>query len=156
VLPPADDARCGNGSTDESRFGAVDRCGARGAGPDVGLTRAEPDLRWSLKRAEEYLLAVDDGSLEPAPPAVGAARLPLGAVDRLLADGLTDLRRGMSPNGLTLWPPRADARDHDGGNLWTGAAGGLATPPRRAADRRRLASGLGCPGDQRLAAVRIC
>ncbi|GGM55332.1 class IV lanthionine synthetase LanL [Dactylosporangium sucinum] len=94
----------------------------------LGLTDPDPQARWTLKRAEEHLMSMDLSAVpaEPAPPPE-----PDG-VDRLIADGLTHLRRGMTPSAPALWPQRADSRDHDAANLWTGAAGSLAVLTRAA------------------------
>jgi hypothetical protein len=98
--------------------------------PIVGLTETDPDLRWSSKQAEEYLRNIGDIVAEPLPLTGGSTELV--AVDRLLADGLTHLHRGMTPNANALWPRQEKSRDYDGGNLWTGAAGPLATLTRAA------------------------
>ncbi|MET7403373.1 class IV lanthionine synthetase LanL, partial [Dactylosporangium sp. NPDC005572] len=124
------------------------------APPVLGLTDPDPQARWTLKRAEAHLMSIGD-SVVPLKP--GPAGEPDG-VDRLIADGLTHLRQGMTPGAPALWPQRADSRDHDAANLWTGAAGGLAVLTRAArltgdpalrADVTRAAAWL----DERLFAV---
>ncbi|MFE5774172.1 class IV lanthionine synthetase LanL [Streptomyces sp. NPDC056485] len=109
----------------------------------AGLVRSDPEDRWTLGRAEEYLLGLSrtpgtPGGAEAGPGSVPApkAAAPLYrevAVERLLADGLLHLRRSMTPHRDTLWPrPERRVAQTDPCNTWNGAAGVLATLTRAA------------------------
>ena len=82
----------------------------------LGLTEADPARRWSLEQAYAYLEAPTPGTRTAARP------LRSHDPDRVIRDGLTHLRRTMTPDRATLWPTRSDA---DPGNAWHGAAGML-------------------------------
>src|SRR5262249_3977386 len=91
----------------------------------VGLTEADPAARWSLKRAEEYLLDLPEAAAATVP-----ARLPVPTdrLDRLIADGVRYLCRTMTPDESTLWPRNPmHFHDIDAASAWPGAAGVLAT-----------------------------
>ncbi|MFI5911632.1 class IV lanthionine synthetase LanL [Dactylosporangium sp. NPDC051541] len=99
----------------------------------VGLTDEEPGRRWSLERVRAHL-----GQQIPAPSA-GIRTMPALARDdgwpTLVDDALAHVRRGMRARPGSLWEPSAPARETDPGNLWHGAAGGLAVLTRAAAVR---------------------
>ncbi|KOU13855.1 hypothetical protein ADK52_38240 [Streptomyces sp. WM6372] len=123
----------------------------------TGLVRGDPEDRWTLGQAEEYLLGLSGAPGAPktsgTPGASGApgtsgtsgkakagpaptAAAPLyraAAVERLLADGLLHLRRSMTPYRDTLWPrPERRVPQTDPCNTWNGAGGVLATLTRAA------------------------
>jgi hypothetical protein len=99
----------------------------------AGLTETDTDQRWSLKRAQEFLLTAghEAGSV-PVPTRVGRLAPP-GALDRLIADGMIHLQRTISPHRSVLWPRNpVFAPDTDACNAWPGAAGTLAVLTRAA------------------------
>ena len=94
----------------------------------VGLTETDLDQRWSLDRAERFL-ASPPAKVKAPPP---GRPVPASGLDRLLADGLEQLRQGMVPDGAELWPASRAAQRHDPCDAWRGASGGLATLTRAA------------------------
>jgi serine/threonine protein kinase len=98
----------------------------------VGLTRQNPDERWSLKRAEEFVRAIDA-------PAISSISLSAehrharmdcspGLLDRILADSFLHMQRSMTPHEPMLWEKSAVLNHRvDPCNAWQGAAGPLAT-----------------------------
>ncbi|MFD0688098.1 class IV lanthionine synthetase LanL [Actinomadura fibrosa] len=94
----------------------------------AGLTETEPDQRWSLDRAERFLASPAARAEAPS----SGVLMPSNGLDRMLADGLEHLQRGMVPDGAELWPASRAAQRHDPCDAWRGAAGGLATLTRAA------------------------
>ncbi|WP_344877417.1 class IV lanthionine synthetase LanL [Allokutzneria multivorans] len=86
-----------------------------------GLQDADPDRRWSLTRAGQFLDAVSvRGAVLPDAP--HGDDVP--DADTLITDGVEHLLAAARPEAKVLWPvvdPRQDAC-----SAWPGAAGGLA------------------------------
>jgi lantibiotic modifying enzyme len=97
----------------------------------VGLCQTDPEQRWSLKQAEEFLTEPERLTGGSA-VAHDAILLRQSVLDQLIADSVTHLQRGMLPDGSTLWPRGKLGGDFDVCQLWRGAAGGLATLTRAA------------------------
>jgi rhamnogalacturonyl hydrolase YesR len=104
----------------------------------VGLMQDDPDERWSVAQAKDFLTAVGtapDASAGPRPDnaADGTSnQLPTATADRLLADGLSYLLRTMNPDGPVLWKPGIGAEATDRCNVQGGAAGVLGVLSRAA------------------------
>ncbi|SDM77289.1 class IV lanthionine synthetase LanL [Allokutzneria albata] len=85
-----------------------------------GLQDADPDRRWTLTRAGQFLDAVSvRGSVALSAPHEDG----IPDADTLVTDGVEHLVETMRPEAKTLWPvvdPRQDAC-----SAWPGAAGGL-------------------------------
>jgi hypothetical protein len=96
----------------------------------LGLMHDNPDRRWSLKQAREYLAAGTATAAAHRAPVDD--RLPAVAVDRLIADGVRHLLRRATPNGSRLWPSGEDGRATDPCNVQHGAAGVLGVLTRAA------------------------
>ncbi|MEV7446256.1 class IV lanthionine synthetase LanL [Streptomyces sp. NPDC091204] len=101
----------------------------------VGLTRADPDARWTLPHALTWLKdrcgtgARPPGAAfaDPPPPTALPPYRP-ASIDQLIDDGLAHLRRTMTPWRAALWPaPERNVPHTDPCNTWNGAAGVLAT-----------------------------
>jgi len=90
----------------------------------VGLTHDDPDQRWPLPKAREFLGA--DQAAPTHTPLGNTREIDPATLDRLVADGLAHLQHNMTPQMATLWPPLAEARDKDACSAWYGAAGVLA------------------------------
>lgn len=95
----------------------------------AGLTRGDPDTRWSLTQAAEFLSTSPTDVPEEA-RAPGTPPAPRHVLDRLLADGIAHLQHSMTPDQAELWPPDIRAPKSDTCNAWHGAAGGLSTLAR--------------------------
>ncbi|HEY2669176.1 MAG TPA: class IV lanthionine synthetase LanL [Rugosimonospora sp.] len=115
------------------------------APPIAGLTRDEPEQRWSLEQAREFLAASADRAAGRAPQAgagaspgslgeagLGAAKASPAESDRLLADGLRHSLRAMTPERRWLWSPGEGGRLTDRCCVQHGAAGVLAVLTRAA------------------------
>ncbi|MDH6136914.1 hypothetical protein P3T37_006345 [Kitasatospora sp. MAA4] len=102
----------------------------------LGLVAEDPGSRWSLRRVREFLST-------PAPtPGTGNeagqppdARLAPEEAERMIADGLTHLLAGRTPDGEWLWPAEGFALRTDALNVQYGAAGVLGVLTAAAAVR---------------------
>jgi hypothetical protein len=92
----------------------------------AGLTRSDPDNRWSLTQAAQFLSTFPTR----VPDAARTAPAPRHLLDRLLADGIAQLQHSMTPDQAHLWPPDIRAMKADACSAWLGAAGGLSTLAR--------------------------
>jgi hypothetical protein len=101
-----------------------------------GLTDDEPDVRWNLARAREFLTH--------ATAAGTAATRPAVDVDGLLLDGLRHLLAVATPDGDRLWPTDATAVNTDPCTVQSGAAGvlGLLTRAARVLPNPELRDGV--------------
>ncbi|MFI6318933.1 class IV lanthionine synthetase LanL [Nonomuraea sp. NPDC050556] len=89
----------------------------------LGLMKDDPDQRWPLSRAREFL---ESGGVSLPGTAVPAR------TDRLIADGLTHLLRTMDPMGPRLWTAGESGASADPLNVQFGAAGVLSVLTRSA------------------------
>ncbi|WP_203918658.1 lanthionine synthetase C family protein [Rugosimonospora africana] len=95
----------------------------------------DPNVRWTTAAAQAYL-AAEPGAGRPAARVAPPGRPGSGEeTDRLLADGIEHLRRGMSPQEPYLWRSDRATVHHDPCDAWRGAAGVLATLTRAARHR---------------------
>jgi tRNA A-37 threonylcarbamoyl transferase component Bud32 len=104
----------------------------------LGLMHDDPDQRWSLARARDFLAAAA-GAADPGPErAAGeltggggsASGLPAVAAERLLTDGLSHVLATMTPQSPWLWG--AADTNTDPCNVQHGAAGVLGVLTRAA------------------------
>ncbi|OZM75144.1 serine/threonine protein kinase [Amycolatopsis antarctica] len=92
----------------------------------IGLTAHEPDERWTLRQAREYLDA-PRGRWTTEEPQPVAAGLGVAEQDRMLHDGLAHVVEMMKPDEPHLWPPIvAEGMVSDPCNVQGGAGGVLA------------------------------
>ncbi|HEU5331573.1 MAG TPA: class IV lanthionine synthetase LanL [Actinocrinis sp.] len=102
----------------------------------VGLTQSDPEQRWTVKTAREYLAAAprDRRSTSAATP------MRPTSLDEVIRDGIAHLQRTMTPHKESLWRMRPQPRGQaDPCNAWNGAAGGLKVLARAYAARPDLA-----------------
>jgi hypothetical protein len=99
----------------------------------LGLMNDNPDHRWSLKQAREFLAAARPvagpgrgNAAQPAPC------VPPVATGRMLADGLRHVLRTMTPDGPRLWRGGAFGETTDPCSVQHGAAGVLSVLTRAA------------------------
>ncbi|MFE5946994.1 class IV lanthionine synthetase LanL [Streptomyces sp. NPDC056480] len=99
----------------------------------LGLTDPDPQARWTLGQAREFL---------DNPPATLRGRVAKAVddthLDNLIDDLIRQLRDGMSPGESNLWKPskQAQADESDPLTAWNGAAGILSTLTRIATLRK--------------------
>jgi hypothetical protein len=132
-LLPADDPA---GRPDQERLGdlvaliGVRMESVRWLSPLVlGLMRDDPERRWSLARAREFLAPARGTATSRKEP---EDRLPAVVADRLLTDGLRHVLRTMTPEGPRLWKAGAFGETTDPCNVQHGAAGVLSVLTRSA------------------------
>ncbi|MFG1942822.1 class IV lanthionine synthetase LanL [Nonomuraea sp. NPDC048826] len=93
----------------------------------LGLTVDDPDQRWTLSRAREFLAG---GGETPGPAPDGG--LSTARTDRLIEDGLTHILRTMNPAGPRLWTAGEFGGTTDPLNVQHGAGGVLSVLTRGA------------------------
>jgi len=106
----------------------------------VGLMRDDPQHRWSLSRAREFLADVDVAA--ESANGSDADSLPPAVADRLVSDGMTYALRTMTEQKQWLFTANEFGRTTDPCNVQHGAAGVLGVLTRAAAtlgDERLLA-----------------
>jgi hypothetical protein len=114
----------------------------------VGLTNDDPEQRWPLDRAREFLATVDDtadGATEDTEhTATAGRRLPSVRQDRLVTDGLTHTLRTMKLDSARPWPAGEFGSKTDPCNVQHGAAGvlGVLTRAARTLHDEKLGDGV--------------
>jgi hypothetical protein len=93
----------------------------------LGLVRDDPEQRWTLERAREFLAGAPVSASEH-----DGDGLPITMVDRLLADGLSHVLRTMTPEAPRLWKADTYGETTDPCNVQYGAAGVLGVLTRSA------------------------
>ncbi len=94
------------------------------------LMRDDPDERWGLARARDFLATVDTAPADE--PEDDGDRLPAPTADRLLADGLRHMLREMAPDDPWLWKAGTFGTTTDPCGVQHGAAGVLTVLTRSA------------------------
>ncbi len=96
----------------------------------LGLLHDQPDRRWSVDRAREFLDRVRATAAPAAPLPAWRLQVP---IERLLSDGLDHVLDGMVPeDGEHLWPAPRVTEDCDPCAVQHGASGVLAVLVRAA------------------------
>jgi hypothetical protein len=116
----------------------------------AGLAHPDPSARWSLDRASRFLADMpDEPPVEPAAASSAAVVAAPADLERLVVDGVTALRVGMTPQRAQLWDADLPTAKADPANAWLGAAGGLSTLVRasRGLDDPALAAALRTAAD---------
>ncbi|WP_169948942.1 class IV lanthionine synthetase LanL [Microbispora sp. H11081] len=101
----------------------------------LGLMRDDPEQRWTLTRAREFLAAATSGDpVEPGDPTEpgGDGRLPETLADRLVRDGLSHILATMDPQAPRLWTAGEFGETTDPCNVQHGAGGVLGVLTRGA------------------------
>jgi rhamnogalacturonyl hydrolase YesR/tRNA A-37 threonylcarbamoyl transferase component Bud32 len=94
----------------------------------LGLCQEAPAERWSLDQVSTFLAAVEHSTMDEAG---SGDRLGTADQERLLRDGLAELRATMRPDDPgRLWPVPSRVEDSDTCNVEHGAAGTLAVLTR--------------------------
>ncbi|WP_283137514.1 class IV lanthionine synthetase LanL [Rhizohabitans arisaemae] len=106
----------------------------------LGLTKDDPEQRWTLAQAREFL-----ATLTPVDPGgeTGDGRLPTTQVDRLIGDGLRHILAAMDPKSPRLWTVGESGESTDPCNVQHGASGvlGVLTHSARLLGGHRLHEG---------------
>lgn len=104
--------------------------------PIVGLTETDPQQRWSVKAAREYLAEPPQDRRSTT----AVTRMRSTSLDDVIRDGIAHLHRTMAPHNESLWWMRPLPRGQaDPCNAWNGAAGGLKVLARAYAAQPDLA-----------------
>ncbi|MFE5549760.1 class IV lanthionine synthetase LanL [Streptomyces sp. NPDC056534] len=96
----------------------------------LGLTQPDPEERWTLAQARDWLTARSGSTSTTPAAALSGNWLPDERLDTLIDEQIRQLQTSMNPQAEQLWK---QSHDLDVCSLWNGAAGGLSALTHAAA-----------------------